>query len=814
MRELIDSKFSKQPSLFPSIEASINSIVFAARSVYDLMHQVSVNEPDRHEELYRTQLVDCPPLKKLKRAMDEWCAIWFWPTDQESLLRSPSPLTFHKPAASKDHIVDSIAAKMKFFHWEMEFPDVFTPERSGFDGLLGNPPWETLQQESMEFFSEYDPLYRTYTKQAALAKQVELFATDLTIQIHWENYCSTFAATTHWIKNCGTAFDVSLSRGREEKQLQKAWAEYRAKHFGFADRDHPFVFQGRGKTYSYKAFLEVAFHLLKPNGRLGFIVPSGLYSDAGCHDIRELFLNRSTWEWLFGFINWEQIFNIYYRFKFVCTIVERRPPLSDHAIRSCFGRYALRDWEAAESVVFPLPKANILEFSPKSLSILEITNQRDLDVCRKIYANSFRIGDCKSGWEIDYAQEFNMTSDSRHFPTREKWEAKGFKPDVFGRWIGPDGEVALPLYEGRMIGQFDFSKKGYVSGRGRTAKWREMSFEQKQIEPQYLVSSTVYENWEKAICGPKVAFMDIASSTNARTTFSVVHSGVPFGHSAPVLSLEDHDLEKSFLVSAIMNSIVFDFTARQRIGGLHLTWFIVEECPLPAIAINDDDTVQVQDLLLHNAARLTLIHRRFAPEWLRLRHSHRRMAKVEWKKLWAVAEIERLKLRLQNDAVCADGFGLLPDDFDWIVRNDPTDPKGFWRVDKEMPSKERYPALAAAAFRAFKDGNWSVESAAKLSNDEFFEIIGIPEMTTGPDPLIRKRDGCHRWEPEKFAKDDPRYGWTWDHCWQDAVALLGSEEAVRKYVEGKPDEEDKDADINPKVKKAKAKSADNEKGLF
>jgi hypothetical protein len=84
-----------------------------------------------------------------------------------------------------------------------------------------------------------------------------------------------------------------------------------------------------------------------------------------------------------------------------------------------------------------------------------------------------------------------------------------------------------------------------------------------------------------------------------------------------------------------------------------------------------------------------------------------------------------------------------------------------------------------------KEGKWSAESVARLSNDEFFAMIGIPEMTTGPDPLIRKRDGCHRWKPEEFGPDDPRHGWTWDDCWKDAVALLGSEDAVREYIKGK-----------------------------
>ena len=53
-----------------------------------------------------------------------------------------------------------------------------------------------------------------------------------------------------------------------------------------------------------------------------------------------------------------------------------------------------------------------------------------------------------------------MTTDSKQFPPLETWKAKGFKPDVFGRWIGPEGDIALPLYEGRMVGQFDFAEKG------------------------------------------------------------------------------------------------------------------------------------------------------------------------------------------------------------------------------------------------------------------------------------------------------------------------------------------------------------------
>ena len=81
--------------------------------------------------------------------------------------------------------------------------------------------------------------------------------------------------------------------------------------------------------------------------------------------------------------------------------------------------------------------------SPKSLSLVELRSPRDLAIFRKIYDHSIRIGDNAPGWEITYAREFDMTNDSRLFPPLEQWEAKGYRPDVFGRWIGPDGDVAL-----------------------------------------------------------------------------------------------------------------------------------------------------------------------------------------------------------------------------------------------------------------------------------------------------------------------------------------------------------------------------------
>ena len=159
----------------------------------------------------------------------------------------------------------------------------------------------------------------------------------------------------------------------------------------------------------------------------------------------------------------------------------------------------------------------------------------------------------------------------------------------------------------------------------------------------------------------------------------------------------------------------------------------------------------------------------------------------EWKHWWAVTEADRLRLRVEIDALCADLYGLDPDDFDWIVRDDPTDPKGFYRVDRQLPFRERLTGLAAAAFRALKEGKWSAEIRRLALQRRVLRHPRHPRTDQRPaahakglpGPLIEKRDGCHVWKPESFPDDDPRHGWTWDDCWNDAVALLGSEEAVR-----------------------------------
>ena len=442
-----------------------------ALAVLERMHAMPVHDAAERGRLYRDELVESAAWRALKEAMDLWCACWFWPADQ--IEHAPLPSTFAEPPAETRAVARQVAAEKRFFHWELEFPDVFRETGAGFDAVLGNPPWETLQPNSMEFFSNIDPLYRSYGKQEAVQRQKTYFI-DASVERDWLDYNSSFASASNWTKHAENAFGdprrtnksqdrFAVARGRATGDLHDRWRSARSRAHGFCDPTHPFAHRGEGKAYTYKLFLEAAHALLRPprppvdadgaaqaqrrGGRFGFLVPSGLYSDHGARPLRELFLERCRWEWLFGVENRDKVFPIDSRYKFNPVIIEKGGATA--AIRTAFMRRDVDDWARAEDLATPYTVAQIRQFSPKSLALLEIQSRRDLEILEKIYAGAVLLGDDGSdSWRLRYAQgDFNMTSDSHLFPPRPQWEEKGYRPDEYSRWLLGDWRPIEELWE-------------------------------------------------------------------------------------------------------------------------------------------------------------------------------------------------------------------------------------------------------------------------------------------------------------------------------------------------------------------------------
>lgn len=642
----------------------------------------------------------------------------------------------------------------------------------------GNPPWENLQPNAEEFFSNEDPLFRTYGRLEKQEVMTLLFEQGSDLERRWLDYSSDFAAFSHWVDAVQSPFGdaegsnaESFPLGRGGKPAFERWRGIRQQTPSFSSRQHPFRHQV-GRIFTYKLFLESSHALLRHDGRFGEIVPSGIYSDSWSRPLRLLFLDRCRWEWLFGFENRDRIFQIHRSSKFNPIIVQKGA--TTRAMRAAFMRRRLEDWESAEAIATPYSREQVERLSPKSKSILEIQSQRDLEILERIYADSVLLGDeGADGWDVRFSLEFMMNTHARLFPPRPQWEADGYRPDEYGRWLKGDwrpiaelwtrmgieashcapldderahrmsaqdvqptswavrcaqppydripmpradlpvgivlsshadawieeGSIqntALPLYEGRMIGQFDFSEKGWVSGKGRGAKWADIPWSEKSIRPQYCMSSLDYgsavdRNGDSTVIrGTKLAFMDVTAATNRRTMVAAVVSDFPCGNSAPVLGTRH-----PWVLSLLLNSFAYDFAARRRCAGLHLNWFVMEETPLPSSRV-------VTDRLALLALRPGASSVGAAAHWLRASVSP---TEVTFREAWALTNTERLRHLVAADAIafalfrCGESeVRAILEECHLPIGEAGADPKGFWRVDNDKDPELRHTILTLVAF--------------------------------------------------------------------------------------------------------------------
>lgn len=815
MREWITSRRQFVLAL-PNDASTPQRIHDGALEVFQRLHALPVHAVGEREQLFREQVAGNPALERLRLAFDTWCAIWFWPGDALDWL--PPPASLHDPASGALEIVTRLRDEHRFFHWELEFPDVFTATGSGFDAIVGNPPWEIQKPNSKEFFSNVDPLYRTYGKQEALRAQVRYFEGDAAIEHDWLAYSARFKSFSTWNRHVAFPFGdprderdaCSLSRsGAESGRLHDMWRLQRARHAGYADETHPFRHQGSADINTYKMFVEAGRALLRDGGYLGFIAPSGLYTDKGSTQLRRLLLDKSRWEWLFGFENRQGIFDIHRSFKFSAIIVRKGGQTG--AIRTAFMHRAVEDWQEAERHVLAYPRERVAQFSPRSSAILEIRSERDLEVLEKMYRNSVLLGDdSPEGWGIKYSTEFHMTNDSNLFPPRTEWERKGYRPNEYGMWIGPDGSIALPVYEGRMIGQFDFSEKGWVSGRGRGAVWREVDFVQKAIEPQFLMGLATYESQianDNVNQGqPKLGFMDVSSATNARTMIAAIIPDAPCGNKVPILRVRD--VGTTLGLCGVLNSFAYDFQLRRRLGGLTLNYFIIEETALPAGVAR-----RVVEALFPVVRGLSAVGPAFAPSW----HALGDRGATAWKRQWAVTPHERMRMRCIVDAAVAHLYGLEPEDLAWVLAECDyalemtstdeftrrLDPKGFWRIDSAQPPELRHTVLTLIAFDdlqhrgidgflAQNDGDgWMIPETLRLADYG----LGHDDRAREHQPVAsRLGPRFLPWQLEQGVEE------SWEECARHAEkieALLGGVAAATRVAE--PDVSPYDAETSNQI---------------
>jgi hypothetical protein len=340
------------------------------------------------------------PLRPWRLASSLWCARWFWPgpSGVEGSSAAPSPpeiraaidaLLRGDPTLRAAHLsrllstATALEAVHGFFHWPLEFSDVFYDEhgqakdRPGFDAVIGNPPWEMLRRDS-----------------------------------------------------------VMSGRGPRT-------AEPRNHLVGFVRESGLYPSCDRGHVNLYQPFLERALALTRPGGRVGLILPWGLAVDEGAAALRSTLIDRTSIDAIVGLDNAEALFPIHRGLRFLAVVTSPGQPTSEirarFGVRSAVELTALpdRDAAAAESAsTWPIriTPRQIRLVGGSARRIPDLRRAHDLDLLERLASAHPPLGHA-SGWSARFGRELNATEDRDHFgrrglPVIEGKHLQPFKVDV------------------------------------------------------------------------------------------------------------------------------------------------------------------------------------------------------------------------------------------------------------------------------------------------------------------------------------------------------------------------------------------------
>ena len=544
----------------------------------------------------------------------------------------------------------SIAEREGFLHWEAAFPGVWHSWQSarpqgGFDAIIGNPPWDRIKLQEVEWFATRSP--ELAHAQTAAAR---------------ENGVNQLRASGSPL---ASEFDAAKERAEALGKMVRASGHY------------PLL--GGGDVNLYSLFVERAMGLVKPDGIVGLLTPSGIYADKTAATFFKCVSTSGRVGGLYDFENRRvgtalpPFFpDVDSRFKFCALIFggeERR-----------FGEtrcaFFLNDSKTIEDPdrCFTLAPADFDRVNPNTGTAPIFRTRRDAEITRRIYERHPVLvnrsgGGERKAWPVRYHTMFHMTNDSHLFRTAAQLDDEGFYRVEGNRWQKGE-ELYLPLYQGRMIHQFDHRANSVRVNPESTHNpyLSEQVTQQQHADPhflpqsQYWVPATAVEATFTESCDYALAFRDIARPTDVRTVIASIAPKYGYGNSLPMLVPDD--AQAATCLMANLNALCLDFVARQKVQGTHLNWYIAEQ--LPVIAPEDYDrqlgNTTALDLVRDHVLRLTYTADDMVP-------FARDLGCDSPPFIWD--EEERRHLRARLDALYFHLYGLSRDEADYVLSTFP-----------------------------------------------------------------------------------------------------------------------------------------------
>ena len=327
--------------------------------------------------------------------------------------------------------------------------------------------------------------------------------------------------------------------------------------------------------------------LVKPDGLVGLLTPSGIYADKTAAKFFKSLSTSGRLAGLFDFENRKIFFkDIHASFKFCALIFggEKRRFTNT----SC--AFFLHDVETIKDPdrCFPLAPEDFARVNPNTGTAPVFRRRRDAEITRRIYENHPVLVDRSQGeerrsWPVRYRTMFHMTNDSNHFRTAAQLEAEGFYP-VQGNQRKKGDEVYLPLYEGKMVQAFDHRAASVVvnpTNLNRPGQPLPASLSQ-HANPEWLPNPRFWVPENECGRPPRVdwllGFKEITASTNVRTFIAALLPFAGFGNKLPVFVPNSKE-RADWLLAANFNSM-HSISWPQKLQGQTLNLFIVEQLPV------------------------------------------------------------------------------------------------------------------------------------------------------------------------------------------------------------------------------------------
>ncbi len=491
-----------------------------------------------------------------KTACDVWTAAFFSPLTRADDPAIPTsdrlwryierPKTAHGLLLGR---AGELSASNRFFHWPLEFPDVFA--QGGFDCVLGNPPWERIKLQEQEFFATRDTAIARAPNKAARQRLID----DL--------------------RRTNPALADEFERAKHEHEAQSK----------FVRAGGRFPLTAVGDVNTYALFAELVRVLLGPTGRAGIIVPTGIATDASTSRFfGDLNAGRALVS-LYDFENRKAIFPaVDSRQKFCLLSISREKTASADFAFFLLGTEDMLDRRRR----YTLSPDDLALFNPNTRTCPTFRTKVDAELTRVIYQRVPVLVNEQTGanpWGVRFMAMFHMSNDSGLFRTRAELEAQGFR--LQGNIFVKGNERYLPLYEAKMIWHYDHRFGSYERAGSRDSTSLPATRPDQYADPGYVPLPCYWEHESEVsarLAGQDskwlLGFRDVTNATNERTAIFAAIPRTAVGHTMPLMLWAGRVAKCVCGLAGNLDSVVFDWVTRQKLAATHMTYFILEQLPV------------------------------------------------------------------------------------------------------------------------------------------------------------------------------------------------------------------------------------------